>query len=169
VSFHDELLEHAKHLANREPRHPRQVSLRRAVSAAYYALFHALLAEAADMLAYAHPGNLRAQIGRAFSHGHMKEVCKSFSSGSPIAATNAIIIPPIRTEIGEIARAFISLQQARHEADYDTLTSLSKTYAIQKIDDAEQALGMLVLIRGEPNSQVFLAALLLQKQWSRPL
>jgi uncharacterized protein (UPF0332 family) len=40
------LLEQAKHLANREKKRPRQASLRRAVSTAYYALFHLLIYEA---------------------------------------------------------------------------------------------------------------------------
>jgi hypothetical protein len=32
MALHDELLQLAKFLANREPKHPRQVSLRRAIS-----------------------------------------------------------------------------------------------------------------------------------------
>ncbi len=41
-----DLLEQARHLANREPKRPKQASLRRAVSRAYYALFHLLTAAA---------------------------------------------------------------------------------------------------------------------------
>jgi hypothetical protein len=47
VSFPNDLLEQARHLANREPRRPKQASLRRAVSTAYYALFHLLSIETA--------------------------------------------------------------------------------------------------------------------------
>ena len=39
MTFPDELLEQAHHLANRERKRPRQASLRRAVSSAYYARF----------------------------------------------------------------------------------------------------------------------------------
>jgi len=60
LALHDDLLQQARFLANREPVHPRQASLRRAVSAAYYALFHALIAEAAAILAPPDPPNLRA-------------------------------------------------------------------------------------------------------------
>jgi uncharacterized protein (UPF0332 family) len=42
----EHLLEQAQHLANREKKRPRQASLRRAVSTAYYALFHLLIHEA---------------------------------------------------------------------------------------------------------------------------
>jgi uncharacterized protein (UPF0332 family) len=45
VAFADDLLEQALHLANRERKGPRQASLRRAVSTAYYALFHLLISE----------------------------------------------------------------------------------------------------------------------------
>src|SRR6266571_1109983 len=41
-SLHNELLAQAWHLAKKEPKHPLQASLRRAVSAAYYAVFHLL-------------------------------------------------------------------------------------------------------------------------------
>ncbi len=43
MAFHDDLLEQANHLARRERGRPRQASLRRAVSSAYYALFHLLI------------------------------------------------------------------------------------------------------------------------------
>jgi hypothetical protein len=42
MPFPNDLLEQARHLANREPKRPKQVSLRRAVSRAYYAIFHLL-------------------------------------------------------------------------------------------------------------------------------
>src|SRR5467141_3575239 len=46
MAYADDLLEQARHLANRERKNPRQASLRRAVSTAYYALFHLLIHEA---------------------------------------------------------------------------------------------------------------------------
>jgi len=46
MSLHYDLLEQAQHLANRERKQPRQASLRRAISSAYYALFHLLISEA---------------------------------------------------------------------------------------------------------------------------
>ena len=46
MPYAHDLLEQAKHLANREKKRPRQASLRRAVSTAYYALFHLLIHEA---------------------------------------------------------------------------------------------------------------------------
>ena len=43
MAYADDLLELAKHLANLEPVNPRQACMRRAVSTAYYALFHLLI------------------------------------------------------------------------------------------------------------------------------
>jgi hypothetical protein len=40
--IHDDLLELAEHLARREAKRPKQTSLGGAISAAYYAVFHAL-------------------------------------------------------------------------------------------------------------------------------
>ena len=45
MAYPDELLELARELANLHPGHPHQASLRRAVSTAYYALFHLLISE----------------------------------------------------------------------------------------------------------------------------
>ena len=44
----DDLLDQADHLAAVESGRPKQASLRRAVSAAYYALFHLLAGEASE-------------------------------------------------------------------------------------------------------------------------
>ena len=43
--MHDELLEQARRLALLDRRRPKQANLRRAVSAAYYSLFHFLVDE----------------------------------------------------------------------------------------------------------------------------
>jgi uncharacterized protein (UPF0332 family) len=46
MALAEDLLEQARHLAKREPKRPKQASLRRAVSAAYYSLFHLLVSSA---------------------------------------------------------------------------------------------------------------------------
>ena len=45
-----DLLEQAEHLAGREATRPKQASLRRAISAAYYSVFHLLIREACARL-----------------------------------------------------------------------------------------------------------------------
>jgi hypothetical protein len=50
--------------------------LRRAVSAAYYALFHKLTLTAAEALLPAATQEQRWQLGRHFGHGEMRRVCE---------------------------------------------------------------------------------------------
>ena len=69
MGYCDDLLELAEQLANLEPADPRQACLRRAVSTAYYALFHLLISEATLNWGRA---ELRAELGRVFGHGKMK-------------------------------------------------------------------------------------------------
>src|ERR1035438_5650076 len=57
MAFAEDLLEQAYHLARRERTKPRQASLRRAISTAYYALFHLLIREAT--------GNWKRDVQRA--------------------------------------------------------------------------------------------------------
>src|SRR5438132_9883570 len=69
MAFADDLLGLAQHLASLYPAHPHQASLRRAVSTAYYALFHLLVSEATLNWARV---ELRPALGRLFDHGPMK-------------------------------------------------------------------------------------------------
>jgi hypothetical protein len=50
MSLPADLLAQARRLVSLDPRRPRQASLRRAISTAYYALFHLLISEASAML-----------------------------------------------------------------------------------------------------------------------
>ncbi len=62
MAYHDDLLRQALQLVHKEPRNPRQASLRRAVSTAYYALFYLLISEA--VVNWNRP-RLRDALGRA--------------------------------------------------------------------------------------------------------
>jgi hypothetical protein len=76
MSLHSELLEQARHLATREHRRPKQASLRRAVSAAYYALFHLLTDESTRSLISGNGADrheLRQALRRSFVHADMKQ------------------------------------------------------------------------------------------------
>jgi hypothetical protein len=73
MSFADDLLEQAYHLANRERENPKQASLRRAVTTAYYALFHLLIEEAVSNWSIARQ---RSILARTFDHGKMRSVCE---------------------------------------------------------------------------------------------
>jgi hypothetical protein len=75
MAYHDDLLVHAKFLAAL-PDPPHQADLRRAVSAAYYALFHLLTSEAAGNWRNIHQ---QARFARMFEHGRMKNASSKVS------------------------------------------------------------------------------------------
>ena len=82
MSLHADLLRQARQLALKEPRRPSQASLRRAIAASYYALFHLLVDEATKrMFSGRDRAALRGCLGRAFVHGDMKRVAQQFSDG----------------------------------------------------------------------------------------
>ena len=79
MSRHGDLLRQARHLATKEPRRPLQASLRRAVSAAYYSLFHLLVDEAINRMISAPRDSLRDCLRRPFAHANMRKVAQQFA------------------------------------------------------------------------------------------
>lgn len=135
------LLEQARQLATREKKRPLQVSLRRAVSAAYYALFHLLVREASRSLTRTSDTRLRLLLPRAFGHEEMASACRTFAAAGPMPAIIATIYPGlvVPSEIRVVAQAFIDLQKSRHDADYATHRLWTRTMALSEVERAEQA------------------------------
>ena len=110
---------------------PQQVQLCKAISAAYYAMFHALATSNADMLIGASPRFRRLPAWtltyRALDHG--------FAKGRMQSGLDAFA-PPIQT----FGRAFVDLQNWRHRADYDPNAEFSRPDAVRLIDRAEAAI-----------------------------
>jgi hypothetical protein len=110
MAFAHDLLKEAHHLAQRGGRNPKQASLRRAVSTAYYALFHLLIG---DFVANWKVKSQRLKLARLFEHGRMKSTSKNISEKTPVNSTDT------GKKLRIVATAFVWLQQRRHEADYD--------------------------------------------------
>lgn len=167
---HD-LLEQASHLALREAiGPPKQASLRRTISASYYALFHLLTSDGAMLCSPAAPAGLRALVQRAFDHSKMKAVCKPIGVGGLLnPGLQAILGSEVTFSAGirQVARAFVSLQEARHTADYDVSLRLSRPYTNGYVVQAEAAFAAWEAIRGTTEANAFLAALLFQDKWGR--
>jgi uncharacterized protein (UPF0332 family) len=167
LALHHDLLEQAEHLVRRERLKPKQASLRRSVSTAYYALFHLLIDYAISLMASRKPPGLRVLVGRAFAHGEMHKVCKNFASGGLPDSTKSLLAAPLSPHVRMVAAVFFDLQDARHEADYNVAkswTRLEATRHIQKVDEAFKAAEK---IWKTPEGNVFFAALLLQRQWTK--
>jgi uncharacterized protein (UPF0332 family) len=151
MAYHDDLIEHAIFLSQLNlPGDPKQVNLRRAVSAAYYALFHLLTTEGAQNWRHE---NQRNRFARMFDHGRMK-ACSSKVSSRPLPADPAEF--PTAKDLKLVADSFVTLQQARHTADYDNSRIWSRTQVYEAIVQAQDAIKAWVLIREKQAAQDYL-------------
>src|ERR1051326_1940196 len=118
MSFAEDLLDQAYYLLNREKKHPKQARLRRAVSTAYYALFHRLIDEAVSQWNVARQ---RGILAWTFDHARMKKLCEE-----QIKQFHKSKQPSSGLLLMQVARAFVRLQDERLIADYDTAFAWDK-------------------------------------------
>ena len=162
MSLHADLLTQARELAVREPRRPSQASLRRAVSASYYALFHLLVDDATKrMLPGRNRAALRHCLARAFAHGGMKQVAQSFSRDEvPAKLAPGLNGQPLQLALVGVANAFVDLQEVRHKADYDTARRFTRREVLDLVYRAEQAFADWNQVRKSIQADTFLTGLL---------
>ncbi len=161
MGFADDLIDQAYHLLDREhPQPPKQASLRRAVSTAYYGLFHLPIDEAVGNWGVARQLSI---LARTFEHRAMKKVCEEhlknfYSSGQPASGV----------KLKDVAQTFSELQQKRETADYDNSYQWTHVNAESWLDKASVAFLNWREIRMEDEAQDFLLSLFLPKlpkQW----
>ena len=136
----EQLLELAEMLAG-APRHgetrgrPRQTHLRKAISAAYYAMFHAVANSNADSLIGATTATRRSEAWtathRALNHGTAKQ-----------QMMNGRRIETFHNGIQDFSDTFVVLQLQRHDADYNPNPDSSPTrlLTLQNIQRARDAI-----------------------------
>lgn len=166
-SLPKDLLEQAEFLANREPKRPKQASLRRAVSTSYYALFHLLNAEAVALLAPNVDEQTQHRMRRWFDHSVMKEICGRFLPSNLSSPLKELIGTSASSDLQLVARNFITLQEARHQADYDTSLAFTRTQAQALIQQAQDAFESWQRIRKTSEANVFILSLVLWKNWEK--
>ena len=162
MPFPEHLLEQSSHLAHREKRRPRQASLRRAVSTAYYALFHLLISEATLNWKRA---DQRPLFARFFEHGKMRAAserkrseCNRYLSSKPAPAPGSEL--DCCRNLLLVAETFLHAQDERHTADYDNSTTWTRAEAIALVKLVEAAFQSWHAIREEPAAQAYLISLL---------
>ena len=157
MAYHDELLQQAKELVHKNPIHPTQADLRRAVSSAYYALFHLLIFEAC--LNWSNDIS-RPGLARMFEHGLMKKVSKRVTDAGkmPYAGDDPVIVHKLRSFAG----LFVQLQEQRHEADYNIKDAWTLTQSLREMLAANRAFAIWQEIRTEKISQDYLVSLLIR-------
>ena len=124
------LMEAAHALVESDHAPPTQARLRRAVSTAYYAMFHCLAAAAADLFI----GTVRSpawhRTYRALEHGRARSACRQAQTMREFPA-----------EVRDFADVLIVLQIERQKADYALDTDeYEKSDVLRRIASAEQAI-----------------------------
>jgi uncharacterized protein (UPF0332 family) len=162
--LHRDLFQQARELATRDRRKPRQVNLRRAVSSAYYAMFHGLIEAACRLMLGARHDEraVRYVLGRAFTHSTMKQACAAFASGK-LKAKVAKGLPAafsIPLEIREVAQAFNYIQDQRQLAEYDRTENYHRSDVLALIDQGEAAWDLLENLALSMEKKFFLVCLL---------
>ena len=107
---------------------PKQTELSRAVSCAYYAMFHSLASCCGDTLIGAtsrnRPNRAWRQAYRALDHNRAKSRCSNLGMMN--------LFPSAIQNFGE---HFIEMQRQRHLADYDPLTEFRRSQVQQLIEE----------------------------------
>lgn len=141
----NDLLDHARSLVPDSEGRPKEVDLRRGISAAYYSVFHHVTEKAAQHLIGSAPEVEQNKIRRTWSHGEISKAAamivdraptlkakpsaplkKEALTGGPLvdlAASDADLVQSLEL--------FNELQTQRHQADYDHGVSFEKvTYVV---------------------------------------
>lgn len=165
--MHRDLFHQAETLARLDALRPKQANLRRAVSSAYYAVFHFLVGEAcrAQIGSQHAQSAYRSVLGRAFTHTVMKQACASFGGGTlrksvtrglPVDAAGNYVIPQA---IQKLAATFAELQEKRHVADYDLSERFNRRDVLLLIEEAKQHVESFSTLDQSDDRRFFLACL----------
>jgi hypothetical protein len=156
----DDLLQQADHLSKYQGIDPDQASLRRAVSTAYYALFHLLIEDASQRW----QGTAEAATGiqRAFDHGPMKNASIQFQKSVWLDWHG--VQQNVPSDLQAVARAFVDLQEERHVADYSNNKLWSATEVQTLLNTTRSAFQAWQSVRAHPMAGNYLLLLLLKKQ-----
>ena len=136
----DDLIRIARHLAgggvSERRGRPRQAELRRAISAAYYALFHALAGCCADMLVGSTSTRRRQpaweRAYRSLQHNLAKDQC-----------SRQVEMRRFPIEIQDFGSRFVEVQRYRHQADYAPEAVFHRLRVLHLIDEAERVVSGL--------------------------
>lgn len=166
MGYADDLLHQARALAAIDPRRPKQANLRRAISAAYYALFHELVDRAVGAVLSGSDaaGPVGNRLRRVADHRAALRAARWFA-GPPASMPQAIravraasgaAAPTVEPALMLVCEALVSLQEKRHEADYDLSTAFTRDEAQRLISDAEAAVAALRGLAPKGDTLIFL-------------
>jgi uncharacterized protein (UPF0332 family) len=139
----DHLFEQAGKLISAQAGRTRQADIRRAISAAYYAIFHATITAAVDQFVGV-TNRDRSRYGlvyRSVSHAWLRDLCREVQK--PTLSKRFRPYAPATgfgSNITTFAAAIVELQEKRHSADYDVMIRVNRSDAALAIATARAAL-----------------------------
>jgi uncharacterized protein (UPF0332 family) len=139
----EHLFEQAEKLITPQAGRPRQVGIRRSISAAYYAIFHATITAAADkFVGVSNRGNSRyGLVYRSVSHVWLRDLCKEVQKQTlPNKFRSFVPNTGFGRNIVAFAEMAVELQEKRHSADYDVMIRINRSDAVVAIATARAAL-----------------------------
>jgi hypothetical protein len=144
--------------------------LRRALSTAYYALFHFLIREAVRQVGPNLSENNYNRAYRWFDHGAMYRVARAFSQDIVrIPNSKDVLIQKNNSGIKFIAQHFADLQESRHLADYDPGAIFIRADVLAMTDRVATAFLVWPAIKNSPEANTFLLSLLMWEKWGKRL
>jgi len=148
VGLADELLEDARYLSAKGVAEGRASCMRRAVSTAYYAVFHLLVGDFVENWPFA---DQRARLARMFDHRKMRD-----AAFTPTDLKNPT---PTEAALVDVKTAFRQLQADRHRADYDLSWNIVATDVTNAITLADDAFAKWRSIRAEDIARHYLLSM----------
>jgi hypothetical protein len=124
---------------------PRQVDIRRAISAAYYAVFHFVLAAAADEFIGSTKRNtpLYSLVYRSIDHRGLRDLCNESRKQHPGGKYQKYVPGNgFGPDIRNFADGLVELQERRHSADYDPSVCVKTSDALIAIAQARSAVNL---------------------------
>lgn len=147
------LIEHAKKLVPQGSRgRPTATNLRRAVSAAYYALFHQVTLTAAASVMPDVPPSVRRNHTRRIDHGPANRLCDAIANGHDMWRSLHE-----NEKVRQVCTDFTDLYGGRLRADYDHAATFTKQEALDLIIRSEQSIRAVARLKSTSEGQLFLA------------
>ncbi|MDE0039894.1 MAG: hypothetical protein OXU77_20405 [Gammaproteobacteria bacterium] len=143
-------------MANVNTRRPRKADLCRAVSSSYYALFHCLAKNCADLLARTGTHTSRPawrQAYRALQHGTAKSRCEQRD-----------VMRRFPNPIQDFGNLFVEMQRKRHTADYDPDAQFRKSDVVTDIDRVEDVVARFSRVAATERRALAIHVLLAQRK-----
>ena len=161
------LLNLAAKLLDLKPEGLDEVVYRRAVSTAYYALFH-LLTQAAARLFTPNDERVAGVISRIPDHIEMRVVSGQFSKGQlPEGLNQSGTTQLVPDALKAVAKAFIDLQTEREKADYDFSQRITAEDTVAALDKATTAFTDWEAVKDGDMARLYLASFLFRKAWTQ--